>query len=214
MTTTTTYSPRLGIELQGDGEDVDSWGEVLNANLVRIEEAINGVLSIAVSGTVTLVQALDTTDQSHFGVINVTGGSGGTVILPLLQGVHIARNGTPGDVTFINAATANAVGTTLHANCVTTIFNDGVSSVYQVGFGGSLKDYVDNIATSSKAYTDAAAIAASNAQFPGQSGNAGKYFQTNGSTPSWVQPSVSDITGLQAAINSIKGFAIATAALL
>lgn len=198
---TTTYTPQIGLTLLGDGDAVDTWGQSQDANMTRISEATDGILVLSVSGSRSLVDATDATDEGHFAIINITAGTGGTVVLPLKPGQYVVRNGASADVTFKNAAVSPTANAILHSGTTSLIFNDGVSNVYQLGFGGNLRDYIDAILPAAKAYTDASSFAASSGSFPGQATNAGKYLQTNGTNPAWVQPVIADITGLQTQLN-------------
>ena len=67
-----TFSTRLKIELIGDGEQAGSWGDTTNDNFgastsggaSAIEHAIAGVLTIAVSGDITLTTGNGPTTQA------------------------------------------------------------------------------------------------------------------------------------------------------
>lgn len=209
-----TPTTRAGILKVTVGDDVDSWGTVVNRNWDWIDDAVDGILAIAVSGDVSITNTIDSTDQSHYAALNIVGGSGGRVFLPLKQGLFFVRNGSAGTVTVLNAAATPISNVVLSANAATIVMNDGVSGVFEVGPGGSLKGYIDNVATTAKAYTDQAQFNSASGAFPGQTGNGGKYLSTNGSVASWQQIQFSDVAGATAQTSALRGFAIAMASYL
>lgn len=210
---TATYTLRNNFKMIDPGTETNTWGVDENITKQRMDEAFDGMLQIAVSGDVTLVEAIDATDQVHFAIINIQSGSGGRVILPFAQKRYIVRNGSFGDVSFTNGGSGTTV---VHSGQIVTLFNDGVDNVYQEGFGstGNIKDYCDAIAAEAKSYTDNAAIEAFTGTIPAQSGNAGKYFYTDGANATWNQISITDVTGLNNAISTATGFTLAAALVL
>lgn len=100
-----TYSNRLKIERIGDGEQAGSWGDTTNDNFgaataggaSAIEHAIAGVLTIAVSGDITLTtgdgpttQALN---QARQACLIFTGSTTATVTVPNTEKIyHIYNN--------------------------------------------------------------------------------------------------------------------------
>ncbi len=46
-----TYTNNLGIELPADGEQDGIWGDVVNDNMSILDRAINGSLTLSLSGT-------------------------------------------------------------------------------------------------------------------------------------------------------------------
>ena len=100
-----TFSNRLKIELIGDGEQAGSWGDTTNDNFgastsggaSAIEHAIAGVLTIAVSGDITLTtgdgpttQALN---QARQACLIFTGSTVATVTVPNTEKIyHIYNN--------------------------------------------------------------------------------------------------------------------------
>lgn len=88
-----TFTPKLGLLLMGDGNDENTWGANLNAQVIQyLEEAVCGVTSIATTGgTTTLTQA-----QYRPRFINVTGVlvSDATLVVP-----NINKGWTIGNLT-------------------------------------------------------------------------------------------------------------------
>jgi hypothetical protein len=60
-----TYTDRLGLEKQTDGENPNSWGAILNTNVIDlIDDAIAGYEIVSVSSTgITLTDNQGSTDQ-------------------------------------------------------------------------------------------------------------------------------------------------------
>lgn len=203
-----TYTTTNKIEKPGNGEQVDNWGTTIDGNFQRIDECLDGILSVSVSGDVTLVSATDATDQIHYAIINIVGGSGGNIIFPNKTGTWLVLNNASGTVTFKNSS-----GTTVAvlAGEVAQIINDG-TNCKALGVGSSsLKSYIDNILVQAKAYTDSTAFGASPGAVPSPTGNAGKYLYTDGATSSWRAIQQSDVSGLPASLTAIQALAISLA---
>ena len=49
-----TYTANTGIEKIGSGEQAGTWGTTTNTNFDIIDDALNGVLSLTISGNTTL----------------------------------------------------------------------------------------------------------------------------------------------------------------
>ena len=54
-----TYTANLGIEKPGSGEQAGTWGTTTNTNFDIIDRAINGVLSLSLTGTTTTLTTTD-----------------------------------------------------------------------------------------------------------------------------------------------------------
>ena len=93
-----TYSDLLKIELIGDGEQSGSWGTTTNNNLKQsVEHSIAGVLSIAITGDVTLTTGdgpqAQADNQARQACIIFTGSAVATVTVPATQKIyHIYNN--------------------------------------------------------------------------------------------------------------------------
>lgn len=210
-----TYTTRNQFEKPTTGTLPSTWGDHEANFKDRVDEATDGALNIAVNGSITMTVSTGTDDQFHFAAINVIGGVGGSITLPLQQSIYTVYNGATGNVTFLNGGATNTV---VLPGQLTQIFNDGINSVRQVGWdGGNLRTYVDNILIQSKAYTDNAEFSSAAGSFPGQTGNAGKYLTTDGLAPSWNQLSIANVAGTATLITDIantKALAISLAALI
>ena len=116
-----TYTDLLKIELIGDGEQSGSWGTTTNNNLKQsVEHSIAGVLSIAISGDVTLTTGdgpqTQADNQARQACIIFTGSTAATVTVPATQKIyHIYNNSSAiitlrisgGTTDFVLAATTS-----------------------------------------------------------------------------------------------------------
>ena len=78
-----TYSSSLNLELQATGENSGSWGTKTNNNLQKLESAIKGYVSIAITGTTQSlsVSSGGTTDEQSNVAIKLTGTLAGNTVL-------------------------------------------------------------------------------------------------------------------------------------
>ena len=67
-----TYTANTGIEKIGSGEQAGTWGTTTNTNFDIIDDALNGVLSLAISGNTTLTTSDGTASNGHHKVILLT----------------------------------------------------------------------------------------------------------------------------------------------
>lgn len=134
-----TYTTRNRAEKQAPGENLDSWGSRLNGNTIDMfDQALDGVLSLTVSGSVTLSTANGSSDQARNRMLDI-GGTGGTVTIPNLQKTYLVRNVASGDVTFTTGSGTSAV---VKSGNVQWVVSTGANAVY----GAKMLDFSsDNI---------------------------------------------------------------------
>ena len=193
---TNTFTPLIGLNEIGTGNDIDTWGDVETANKLITEQAIKGVLTLSVSGSYTLNYTTDTTDQSHFAILNISNGAGGTVVLQPVQSQFLVYNNASGDVVFQMAANGTSAAV-LHPGDCTYILNDGVSAVRQLGTAGvAVSDQIRIALANARSYTDETAFAMDSGEFPGMPNNAGSYLHTDGNSAMWRLITSSDIGDL------------------
>jgi hypothetical protein len=184
-----TWSARFRLNYQAPGDNLNLWGNVLNAGVFQlIEDAIAGRVAFSLSGTKTLTTVNGATDEARKAFIDVTGGSGGTITIPALEKIYLVRNGAVGNV-IISCGGGGATSTIIPTEIICVVC-DGVN-VRRVGstdFGGQK---ITNIAAPTnsgdavnKAYADGLAFGA--VDLPGQSGADGKYLKSNGTTAGWA----------------------------
>lgn len=131
----------LGLNKQGTGDNVNTWGNVLNAEaLDLIDEAIRGMVSFSLSGTKTLDATNYEPNEARCAFINVTGGTGGTVSIPSISKLYMVRNASTGNVII---STGGATTATIEAGMVAPVVCDG-ASVWTLRIADlNLKDYID-----------------------------------------------------------------------
>jgi hypothetical protein len=124
-----TYSSNLRIELITTGEQTGSWGATTNTNLgTLIEQAISGVVSVAISsGDNTLTALNGASDESRNAVIVLTGSVSGTTTVNcgLINKVYIVKNSAGGAVTF--RANSSDSGVELASGSVQLLYCDGTN---------------------------------------------------------------------------------------
>ena len=122
-----TYSPSLGIELIGNGEQAGTWGTTTNNNLgTLLEQAIAGVEGITLTGDYTLTDFNGISDEARNAVLVFNGSLGApcNVIAPSVNKTYIVRNVAGATVT-VKTSAGNGVSLTNAASAV--IFCDGTN---------------------------------------------------------------------------------------
>lgn len=100
---TTTYTNR-GYALQATGDNINSWGPILNANFSAIDENISGEFTITATGGTT---TLTTSNAANvYFVANATLTSNLTIVFPVGRAFFFFTNSTTGAFT----VTISAVG--------------------------------------------------------------------------------------------------------
>lgn len=108
---TSSYTTRIRLEKQADGENANTWGLKLNQNVIDlVDEGIAGYETIALSGATSLTAVNGTTDQSRNFGLKFTGtlSADTTVTIPAQEKIYFVRNDTSGDY---NLFFKNAGGT-------------------------------------------------------------------------------------------------------
>ena len=188
----------LRVEKQAAGANVNTWGEAhLNDAFDRFDTAIAGWLTKALTGNYTLVSANYVADEARTASLKFTGTGAYGVTIPSVSKVYQVWNATTGILTITTGGATNA---SVVPGEIVTVICDG-ANVYKeklTDFGGSVLSSIGSpLATTdaaTKAYVDAQAWAVSSGALPGQLGQSGKYLTTDGTTPSWAAPTVSQIS--------------------
>lgn len=122
------YTPILGLILQGTGNNDNTWGENLNSFVIEyIEDAIAGAAAFTVtSGDVTLTDA-----QARMAILNVTGTLTGNrnIIVPNLTKRWIVYNNTSGSYT-LGIKTTSGSAITLPQSGWCEVWCDGSNGMY------------------------------------------------------------------------------------
>ena len=95
-----TYTTNLRLTKQADGENPNSWGEILNEQVISlVDQAVAGYTSISVgtTATVTLTNNQGSGDQSRSAILEFKGSVGGShsnidVLIPNNSKVYIVKN--------------------------------------------------------------------------------------------------------------------------
>ena len=192
------WSSSLRFELQFTGENINLWGEKLNAVLQHVDYAVAGWLTKPLTGNATLTTANAAVDEARAAMIKFTGGAGPfTVTLPAVSKSYLVWNACAGPVTLTTGAGATV---TVDAGDIVWAVTDG-GAVKTPGYGGaSIKDWVSSVAWSYNA-----------GALPAQSGNAGRFVTTNGTTASWQTLATANLSDYASAV---KGLALAFAVAL
>ncbi|MGA0604943.1 hypothetical protein ACO2Q0_03000 [Phenylobacterium sp. VNQ135] len=175
------WSPSLRFELQFTGENINLWGEKLNATLAHADYAVAGWLTKPLTGDAALTTANAGDDEARAAMLKFTGGAGPfTVTIPPVSKSYLVWNACAGPVTLTTGGGANV---TIDPGDIVWIATDG-GQVKTPGYGGSsIKQWVEGVAWTYNA-----------GSLPAQTGNAGKFVKTNGSTASWASINSTDLT--------------------
>ncbi|WP_395672299.1 hypothetical protein [Phenylobacterium sp.] len=173
------WSPSLRFELQFTGENINLWGDKLNAVLQRADTAIAGWLTKALtSSPYALSTANAGADEARNAMLKFTGAGAFTVVIPPVSKAYVVWNACTGTLTVTTGAGAVV---TVDPGDIASALCDG-AEVRTPGYGGlSLKDYIAS-----------AALSATGA-LPALAGNAGKYVYTDGVDAYWKQPAATDL---------------------
>ncbi|THD80633.1 MAG: hypothetical protein E7812_07845 [Phenylobacterium sp.] len=190
------WSSSLRFELQFTGENINLWGDKLNAVLQHADYAVAGWLTKPLTANVALSTANAGDDEGRTAMLKFTGAGPFAVTLPSVSKAYDVWNACAGALSLTTGAGAVAVvqpGEKVRLIC------DG-ANVYRVqptDFAAqritSLADPTSNQDAATKAYVDNTAFAANAGILPGQGGNAGKVLKTDGTTPSWQALSTADL---------------------
>ena len=172
------WSPSLRFELQFTGENINLWGDKLNAVLAHADQAIAGWLTKPLTGDATLTTANAGDDEARAAMLKFTGTGSFTVTLPSVSKTYAVWNACTGVLSLTTGA-GSAVA--VDPGDIVTVICDG-ANVKTPGYAGlSIKDYI------------AAAGLGATGELPAQLGNAGKFIKTDGTHATWVRPTVADL---------------------
>lgn len=171
------FTPRNRGRKPESGQHANAWAALANEDLIsdRQDEALDGICAFALSGTKTLTSVNGETDEARMRIINVTGGTGGTVTIPAVEKWYLVRNGSTGALIISNGS--NTV--TLATGDISAVFTNG-TTIY---------------ASNNKTYVDAAILAAAlSTSVPVVPADAGKFLSNNGTTTAWAALTSANIT--------------------
>ena len=97
-----TFSDRIRLELQANGENSSTWGTACNTVFSLIDSSIAGMATIATTGGTTVLSVNNgTADESRMAIIKVTGVlvSNATLTIPAETKTYVVWNATTGAYT-------------------------------------------------------------------------------------------------------------------
>ena len=123
------YTPNLGIIKPADGEEDGVWGDLVNDNMDILDVAINGVLSLSLSGTSSTLTTSDgLVSDGQYRLLVLGGSPSGTHTITI----------SPSDadkVYFVNNTTAQSVVFTQGSGGNVTIATGDSAVIYANGGG-------------------------------------------------------------------------------
>ena len=136
---------QLGFVKQADGENIGSWGDVLNQQLIDLlDDAIGGYVEVSVaSGNVTLAFADGTADNNgRHAVIKFTGSPGAsrTVTFPNKQKTYYINNGS--DDSVVCTAGTGAQTVTIGTGLKDIIYVDGSDEIHSILQDGAVSEKI------------------------------------------------------------------------
>lgn len=141
-----TYTSRIRLEKQADGENPNSWGLILNQNVIDlVDEAVAGYHAVSVSSVaVSLTSEDGTTDQSRKAGFRIEGTltADVTISFPAQEKTYFIHNGTTGDY---NVLLKSGAGTAVTAT------GQGLSMM--VGTDGTTINTIQSEDNDSKIYS-------------------------------------------------------------
>jgi hypothetical protein len=111
-----TASTRVRVELQGDFENLNTWGSRANTAMQRLDDARGQYTIKAITGDVTLTSSNFIADEARAAVLNFTGTVAATVTVPAVSYWYLVKNDSTADITLKPAGGTGAViraGTTV-----------------------------------------------------------------------------------------------------
>ncbi len=122
-----TYTSNTGIEKPGTGEQSGTWGDTVNTNSDILDRALNGVLTLGLSGTSSTITTTDgTLSNGQYKLLVLSGSPSGTHTITVApnnaQKIYFVYNTTSESVVFSQGSGANI---TLVAGESNIIYCDG-----------------------------------------------------------------------------------------
>ena len=150
-----TYTDRLGLEKQADGENPNSWGTILNTNVIDLtDDAIAGYEVVSVSSTgITLTDNNGSTDQSRNAALEFAGTltANVTITIPSEEKTYFVRENTTGSFA-VQMKTVSGSALTLEQGVNSFVACDG-TEIYQVDIPTSVSAFTVNTLTATSITT-------------------------------------------------------------
>ena len=151
-----TYTSNIRLEKQGDGENPNAWGAILNTNVIDlVDQAVAAYQIVSVSGTtpITLTQVNGATDQSRKAILSFDGTltAETSIIIPSVNKMYYVRNNTSGSFA-LKIKTAGNTAITIEQGSNVMVASDG-TDVYQTAFPTSVSAFTVNSLTATSVST-------------------------------------------------------------
>tara|TARA_R100001594_G_scaffold25774_4_gene50267 strand:+ start:125 stop:1333 length:1209 start_codon:yes stop_codon:yes gene_type:complete len=151
-----TYTSNIRLEKQGDGENPNSWGALLNTNVIDlVDQAVAAYQIVSVSGTtpITLTQVNGATDQSRKAILSFDGTltAETSIIIPSVNKMYYVRNNTSGSFA-LKIKTAGNTAATIEQGSNVMVATDG-TNVFQTAFPTSVSAFTANSLTATSVST-------------------------------------------------------------
>jgi len=131
-----TYTANTGIEKIGSGEQAGTWGTTTNTNFDIIDDALNGVLSLTISGNTTLTSSDGTASNGHHKILLLTGTPSSAFNLTIdpndQQKYYFINNGTGQTATVLQGG-GSGTTVTIATGTSAIVYADGAGSNANVG---------------------------------------------------------------------------------
>ena len=131
---TSTFTPNLGIQKPGTGEQAGDWGNTVNKNSDILDAAINGIKILTLSGTSsTLTTTQGTLSDGQYNSLYLAGSPSGTHTLtidpPTAQKSYFVANTTAQSVIFTQGSGGNV---TIPSGCTAILQSNGAGATAAV----------------------------------------------------------------------------------
>jgi hypothetical protein len=208
------WSPSLRFELQFTGENINLWGDKLNAVLTHADYAVAGWLTKALTGDYALTAANAADDEARAAMLKFTGAGPFAVTIPSVSKAYDVWNACAAPLT---VKTGAGTAVTLNAGEIARVVCDGSNVRRSQGteFGGQqitgVADPTSAQMAATMGYVTSQIMGAMSGSFPGQAGAGGSALFTNGATPFWKPIASTDLSDFN---SNIKGLQVALAVAL
>lgn len=128
------YSASARYTLQATGENNNTWGVILNNGVFQlVDDNVNGRLPFVLNGPKTLTTVLGGPDEARMAMLDILGGTGGTITIPPVPKGYFVRAAALGGNAVISAG--SAIVATFGPGDAGPVFCDGVN-VWPVAIAG------------------------------------------------------------------------------
>ena len=151
-----TFTTNIRLEKQGDGENPNAWGTILNSNVIDlVDQAVAAYQIVSVSGTtpLTLSQVNGAADQSRKAILSFDGTltAETSIIIPSVNKMYYVRNNTSGSFA-LKIKTAGNTAATIEQGSNVMVATDG-TNVFQTAFPTSVSSFTANSLTATSVST-------------------------------------------------------------